>query len=207
MVIVLWDELDCKRWQAESDRRLAGWAEQLGRICPYCGAAALVGHGRRRRSVHWGTAGGVRACGVEWLEAQRVRCTACGRTNTLLPGFLARNQRHPNRVRQEVVERREAGDSWAEVVGACQGLGVPLATATSARRWVAGVRERMAAAVEGLLRHRCGSVPDGAPAYGSVERPGTWAACADLVRHLLGGWPSDEPLAAANRLARGGWAL
>ena len=207
MVIVLWDEMDCNRWQAEADRMLAGWPEQLGRRCPNCGAEALVGHGRRPRSVHARAAVGGRTCEVEWFEAQRVRCTACGRTDTLLPGFVARCQRHPNRVRQQAVEVREGGGTWAEVVRACQALGVPLVTATSARRWVAGVRERMAAAVEGLRGCR-GSVPDGAPAYGSVERPGTWAACADLVRHLrFGAWPDDETLAGANRLARGRWAL
>ncbi len=45
-------------------------------------AKGLVGHGRRRRSVHVGEREGERGreCAVVWLWVQRVRCTACGKT-------------------------------------------------------------------------------------------------------------------------------
>jgi len=66
------------RWRASASATAAILGSR-GAVRAIAGAAALVGHGRRR-SVHWGTVVGGRACRVEWLEAQRVRCTACGRT-------------------------------------------------------------------------------------------------------------------------------
>ena len=69
MVIVLWAMLDCHVWLAEAERLLAEWLALTGRIRSACGAKALVGHGRRRRSVHAGTAGGRLGpvCGVTWF--------------------------------------------------------------------------------------------------------------------------------------------
>lgn len=203
--------MECKRWQAEANRLLLEWPRRTGRVCPNCGKRALVGHGRRKRTVHHGSVPGGRwaVCGVLKFEVQRVRCRACGRCHTLLPGFVARYQRHPNRVRQEAVERREAGASWGVVLQALRGLGVPLGTATSPRRWVAGVRARMAAAAETLRRL---PAPDGQPHYGSVAAVGSWAAFADLVREAVTAAGMEVPrageeLAAANLLGGGRWAV
>lgn len=210
MVMLPWWLFECKVWKAEADRLLQEWARRTGRVCPACGHAALVGHGRRRRSVHCGVHPGLRwlVCDVLWFEVQRVRCCHCGKTHTLLPGFLARHQRHPNRVRQEAVRLREAGLSWSAVLQALRPLGVPLATATSPRRWVQGVQARMAGAAAELARLQ--QPADGRPRYGSVQRPGSWAAFAELVRDAAQaeGWQAaGEELAAANRLGRGQWAV
>jgi hypothetical protein len=212
MVIVLWWLLECKLWQAEANRLLVEWPRRTGRRCPHCGERALVGHGRRKRTVHWGAEPGARwsVCKVLEFEVQRVRCRACGRCHTLLPGFVARYQRHPNRVRQEAWERREAGDSWSAVLRALRSLGVPLGTATSPRRWVAGMDARMGAALEGLQPRP--QRPDGHPYYGSVAQAGSWTALKDQVRAAAAaaGWEpprAGEELAAANRLGRGQWAL
>ena len=70
---------------------------RTGRVCPVCGAVALVGHGLRRRSVHLERAGPGQSCSVEWILVQRVRCKACGRTHTLLPAFLAPYRAASNR--------------------------------------------------------------------------------------------------------------
>ena len=124
--MVLWWLLECNRWRAEADRLLLQWATVTGRLCPHCGQRALVGHGRRKRTVHCGVEHGKRwpVCKVLAFEVQRVRCLRCGRTHTLLPAFVARYQRHPNRVRQEAVRMREAGASWRSVLG---GLNLDLA--------------------------------------------------------------------------------
>jgi len=213
MVMVVFWLLDCNVWLAQAERLLVDWPQQTGRVCPTCGAKALVGHGRRRRSVHAGTDTAPDArwpvCLVLWFEVQRVRCTGCGKTHTLLPAFLARYQRHPNLVRQEAVRLREAGRSWKDVLAGLQPLGVPLRSATSARRWVQGVLERMGAAAAELRRR--GPGVNGQPHYGSVERPGSWAEVAELVRAVVraegGEQPAGEELAALNRLGRGRWAV
>ncbi len=212
MVMVIWWFLACKRWKAEADRLLLTWASETERRCPHCGQRALVGHGRRRRTVHCGQEPGPRwpVCTVLEFEVQRVRCTRCGKTHTLLPAFVARYQRHSNRVRQETVRLWEAGQSWRALLEGLRPLEVPLRTDSSPRRWVRGIRARLGSAAEALAR-RLGPA-DGCPHYGSVAPRGSWAGFAESVREAVAaaGWeepPAGEDLAAANRLGRGQWAV
>ena len=211
MVIILFWLLGCIKWKAEARRLLREWPERTGRVCWACGRPGLVGHGRRKRTVHCGSKLGGRwtVCAVVRFVVQRVRCTWCGKTHTLLPAFLAPYQRHPNSVRQVAVVLREAGQSWSEVVRGLRKLGVPLATASSPQRWVRRVRARLGAATAELGRRLA---PVGSPPrYGSVERPGSWAAFAELVRAVAqsegNACEAGEELAGANWLARGQWAL
>ena len=204
MVIILWTVLDCNLWIAEAERWLAMWPALTERICPACGATALVGDGRRRRCVHSGTKNGGTGrpvCDVLWFEVQRVRCTACGRIHTLLPPFLARYQRHPSHLREQVTEARLAGRSWQQVL---KDLALPMLSATSPRRWVAGVLKRYAE-VGDTLRRWLAVGPVGRPTYAGLAEPGSWAAFEDMVGALLerdaaGTWPAGESVAGANWL-------
>jgi hypothetical protein len=211
MVIVLFWLLACTKWQADAKRLLLDWPEQTGRVCSACGQRALVGHGRRKRTVHCGQKLGRRwpVCLVLVFQVQRVRCTRCGKTHTLLPAFLAPYQRHPNTVRQTVLALREAGQSWREVLRVLRQQHVPLGTARSPQRWIRRLKARLGAATAALARRL--PPPGSPPHYGSVERPGSWAAFAELVRTVArsegSACAAGEELAAANRLARGQWAL
>lgn len=201
MTIVLWPVLECNVWLAEAEWLLAQWPQLTGRVCPACGEKALVGHGRRRRSVHEGTARGAAGavCAVVWFWVQRVRCKACGRTHTLLPAFVARYQRHPSAVRERATGLREAGRSWGEIMRA---LVLPMLSATSPRRWVAGVLARYGAAVV-ELRQSLAAGPVGAMPYAPVVAAGGWdgfveAAGCVLRREAPGAWPDRERVAGTN---------
>ena len=78
MVIVLWWLLECKALAGRSEPPAEDVAAEDGRICPHCGGRALVGHGRRKRTVHWGAEPGKRwpVCKVLEFEVQRVRYRA-----------------------------------------------------------------------------------------------------------------------------------
>ncbi len=91
MVMVRWPVTEIKQWLETWAVWLALWPERAARVCPHCGAEALVGRGLRRRTVHVERQPGRRGetCVVERLLVQRVRCLACGKTHTLLPVFLA----------------------------------------------------------------------------------------------------------------------
>lgn len=201
MTIVVWAVTEVKRWLAEEQALLAQWPALTGRKCPHCGRAALVGHGQRRRSVHVGRRPGRRgpACGVQWLWVQRVRCGACGKTHTLLPGFLAPYQRHPSAGREGACREREAGASWRQVLAR---LGLAMLSATSPRRWVARVRRELPGMAAAVRRWRSEAAAGAGGTYAPVEAPGSLAAFAAAVQALLGaqgqGWPAAESLAGAN---------
>lgn len=204
MVIILWAVLDCNVWLAEAEMLLAQWPALTGRICPACGAPALVGHGRRRRSVHVGREKGLLGpvCRVVRFWVQRVRCKACGRTHTLLPAFVARYQRHPSQVRERATRLRMAGHSWQQVM---KDLALPMLSATSPRRWVAGVQGRYAAVVAEMRRWLAAG-PVGGASYASLAEPGSWAGFEETVGTLLarefsGDWPAGEVVAGANWLS------
>jgi hypothetical protein len=199
MVIVAWPEVDGKRWAADGGNRLWDWPERTGRVCPACGARALVGHGRRQRQLH---VVGLAVCLVLLLWVQRVRCGACGAVHTLVPACLGRYQRHSCRLRQRATEVREAGWSWRRVLAEL-GLGW-MCSVTSARRWVAEVRRQMEAWGPVLARRVAVS---GRPVYGPVAAPGSWAAFAAAVAEALWeaavSWPAGEELAGAGWLVFG----
>ena len=45
MVMVPWPVVDIKAWIGRVDTWLREWPLRTGRVCPACGARALVGHG------------------------------------------------------------------------------------------------------------------------------------------------------------------
>ena len=71
----------------------------LGRQCPACGAAGLIGHGRPWRTYQEQPAGGRQKRAQ--VQVARLRCTACGATHTVLPPELGPQKRY----RLEVLER------------------------------------------------------------------------------------------------------
>jgi hypothetical protein len=197
MVIVPWAVTDIKAWVAQAQELIARWPELTGRICPWCGVEALVGHGQRQRSVHVGQRGP--ACAVVWFWVQRVRCKACGRTHTLLPAFLAPYQRHVSRVRGRASAERASGASWRVVLAQ---LGLPMLSTASVRRWVGGVMTALPAMAEAVARWRASGAQGAATGYGPVAAPGSWAAFVESVGGLLAGegwsWPDGETVAGAN---------
>ena len=197
MVMVPWPVVDIKAWIGRVDTWLREWPLRTGRVCPACGARALVGHGLRRRSVHVGRAGVGPKCKVEWILVQRVRCKACGRTHTLLPAFIAPYQRHLSATRGQAVAERERGASWARVL---ERLGLPTLSTTSVRRWVVKVRAQLPVVADAVVRWRA-MLPEMA-GYAPMEAPGSYAAFAVAVDELqgrqLGSWPRNEALAGAN---------
>lgn len=117
MVMVAWPVVDIKAWQENNSGFLERWPEVTGRVGPACSAMALVSHQVRLRSVHVGAARGRRGaeCEVLWVWVRWVRCTACRRTHTLLPAYLAPYQRHRSSVREQAAMERAAGASWQGV--------------------------------------------------------------------------------------------
>jgi hypothetical protein len=71
----------------------------LGRRCPRCDAAGLIGHGRPWRTCQERPAGG-RQQRVR-VRIARLRCTTCGATHTVLPPELGPHKRY----RLAVLER------------------------------------------------------------------------------------------------------
>lgn len=200
MVMLPWPMVDLKAWMADVDEWLMEWPWRTGRVCPTCGAKALVGHGMRRRTVHAGRAraGGARPrCAVEWILVQRVRCKACGRTHTLLPAFVAPHQIHLSATRGVAVAERERGASWTGVLAR---LGLPTLSTTSVRRWVAAVQAQLPVVADAVVRWR--AMLPGMAGYAPMQPPGSYAAFAVAVDELqqreLGGWPTGEALAGAN---------
>jgi|SRR5579875_25351 len=201
MVIVPWPVTDINLWVMQAQEWIRRWPELTGRICPSCGKRALVGHGQRRRTVHVGLGQGKRgpACGVVRFWVQRVRCKACGKTHTLLPAFLAPYQRHVSRERGRASVEREAGASWRVVL---ERLGLPMLSTASVRRWVRGVRTRLPAMAEAVVRWRAAGARGAMVGYGPVAAPGSFAAFVASVGALLAGelmdWPDEEAIAGAN---------
>ncbi len=199
MVMVAWPVVDIKAWQDNNSGFLEMWPAVTGRVCPACSARALVSHQVRRRSVHVGTARGRRGpqCDVVWTWVQRVRCTACGKTHTLLPAFLAPYQRHPSGTREQAGMEREAGASWRQTL---ERVGLPGLSTTSVRRWVAAVMVALPAMFAAVVLWR--ALGEGMAGYGSVRAPGSLGAFGEEVRALLArevaGWPAGETLAGAN---------
>jgi transposase-like protein len=203
MVMVLWAVLDCNVWLAETERLLSEWPTLTGRTCPDCKATALVGHGRRRRSLHSGRRAGRvgPVCEVIWFWVQRLRCKACGRTHTLLPGFVARYQRHSSGVRERATALHVAGRSWGAILKA---MALPMLSASSPRRWVAGVLSRCGAATL-EMRRWVAAGPVGAMPYAPVTTAGSWDGFLETVGYLLerdaaAPWPREERVAGTNWL-------
>lgn len=201
MVIVPWPVTDINFWVTQAQELMARWPELTGRICPSCRKRALVGHGQRRRSVHVGQTQGIRgpACVVVWLWVQRVKCKACGKTHTLLPALLAPYQRHASRVRGRASAERESGVSWRVVLAR---LALPMLSTASVRRWVRGVMTRLPTMAEAVAGWRAAGAQGAAIGYGSVAKPGSFAAFVESVNGLLAcevaDWPDGEAIAGAN---------
>lgn len=201
MVIVPWAVTDINVWVARDQELIGQWPSRTGRVCPACGKASLIGHGQRRRSVHAGhsRSGRGRRCGVVWFWVQRVRCTGCGQTHTLLPAFLAAYQRHPSRARGQACVAREAGASWVAVLAA---VGLPMLSTASVRRWVAAAMGRVPAMAAAVALWRAAGTAGMMSAYGPVAQPGSMLALTrsvlDLLAREVAGWPEQEVLAGCN---------
>lgn len=201
MVIVPWAVTDINEWVALDREWVEQWPAVTGRICPACGKPRLVGHGQRRRSVHRGRVRGRAGwkCAVVWFWVQRVRCTGCGRTHTLLPAFLAAYQRHPSRERAQACAAREAGASWVAVLAA---VGLPMLSTSSVRRWVGCAMARVPAMAAAVALWRAAGPAGRMAAYGPVAQPGSFSALIrsvlDLLAGEVAGWPEQEALAGCN---------
>ena len=86
---------------------------ELGRVCPACGARALVGHGSRPRSNQVRPV--ARHQRRSWTLVGRVRCSACGETHTLLQPELGPHKRYRIDVLEQVCAAVEDGATKSEV--------------------------------------------------------------------------------------------
>jgi hypothetical protein len=134
---------------------------------------------------------------VVWILVQRVRCTACGKTHTLLPAFLAPYQRHRSSVRERAAVQREGGASWRQII---EVLNLPVLSTASVRRWVEAVMAALPTMFAAVVLWR--GLGAGMAGYASVEAPRSLVAfCEEAQRLLAGevdGWPEGEALAGAN---------
>ena len=91
---------------------------QIQRQCPACGVAALVGHGRPWRTYQAGPT--ARRGRRQRVRIARLRCTACGKTHTVLPPELGPRKRY----RLEVLEAvcGTAGRARARIAVAAGGV-------------------------------------------------------------------------------------
>ena len=85
---------------------------EIGRVCPACGAPALVGHGPRERTNQ--VLPVARHQRRPRTLIGRVRCTACGQTHTLLQPELGPNKRYRLGVLEQVCTAVEEGATKAE---------------------------------------------------------------------------------------------
>ncbi len=85
---------------------------ELGRVCPVCGARALVSHGSRPRSNQvWPVARHQRR---SWTLVGRVRCSACEKAHTLLQPELGPHKRYRIDVLEQVCAGVEEGATKSE---------------------------------------------------------------------------------------------
>ncbi|MHC4250190.1 MAG: DUF6431 domain-containing protein [Planctomycetota bacterium] len=113
---------------------VVGFARVLpsaSRTCPRC-SGRLIGHGRRRRWV-------VSPEGVFRIPIQRLICKKCGKTFSLLPGFLYAFYQCARSLAARVRSLRQDGlrsmsDVRYMLVGACSALAGRLHL-TSLYRW------------------------------------------------------------------------
>ncbi len=92
----------------------------LGRRCPACDAAGLIGHGRPWRTYQEQPAGGRQK--RPRVRVAEVLCTACQRTHRVLPPELGPQKRYRLEVLEEVCAA--AGDAKARISRHVGGISV-----------------------------------------------------------------------------------
>ena len=153
---------------ADVQRYLREFAEQpLPRplACPRCAAAGhLVGHGSYPRQV-------IDPTRVVAIRVQRLLCTACRHTLSLLPSFCLPFRHYATATIQAVLALRvEVHASWREVRAHFQPADLP--TLTTCREWVGAFRDASARYLPRLLR---------ALAHDPLNAPSLELALADLA--------------------------
>jgi uncharacterized protein DUF6431 len=135
--------------------------------CPHCTATGrLIGHGSYPRQIAEPTQ-------AVTIRVQRLLCTACGHTLSLLPSFCLAFRHYATATIQTVLALRiEVHASWREVRAHFQPAEVP--TLTTCREWVDAFRAASARYLPALLRH----LARWAPRSRAME-----VALADLARH------------------------
>lgn len=114
--------------------------------CPHCTAAGhLVGHGSYPRHLTASTQ-------VVAIRVQRLLCTACRHTLSLLPSFCLPFRHYATATIQTVLTLRvEVHASWREVRAHFQPAEVP--TLTTCREWVTAFRAASTHYLPALFRH------------------------------------------------------
>ncbi len=125
MVRILKGFPDAQRYLRSYSRLL----NHVSRICPRCGAKALVGHGsyeRFARCFHFDGR----------LKIRRLRCRECGVTVSLLPAFLRHRRIYSERVIHYAGRLRRAGCPLYELPSRIlrRGLRIPYFTARDLSR-------------------------------------------------------------------------
>ena len=114
------------------------------RVCPYCGQALMQKHGHRHRKLR------------DWAHSralvERLRCPACGRTQTIYPQGVEVRVQRSQRARQFGVLLYAFGLSYRGVANALGYLGVWVSPATILRDVVASGLHAQIAQKRELLR-------------------------------------------------------
>jgi hypothetical protein len=90
----------------------------LGRRCPVCGAAGLIGHGRPWRTYQEQPAGGRQK--RPRVQVAELLCMACQRTHRVLPRELGPQKRYRLEVLEEVCAAE--GDAKARISAQLDGV-------------------------------------------------------------------------------------
>jgi hypothetical protein len=98
----------------------------LPRRCPVCGDYTIIGHGRRLRPAHDDY--------HERIWVRRGICPPCGKTFTILPGWLVPSGHYTLRCRQQACERIAAGEPTEQVAPHCKDP-TRLPDPSTVRRW------------------------------------------------------------------------
>jgi Domain of unknown function (DUF6431) len=69
---------------------------EMVRVCPACQQVSVIGHGWRKRQAH--------DANHIWIRIRRGICKLCGRTLTLLPGWLVPGGHYSLSARQQAAQ-------------------------------------------------------------------------------------------------------
>lgn len=114
--------------------------------CPDCAAVgALIGHGSYPRTV-------VQPTQTIPIRVQRLLCTACHRTLSLLPSFCLPSRHYATATIQSVLSLRvEAHASWSRI--GQRFVPADLPTRTTCREWVGAFAHASSRYLPALLQH------------------------------------------------------
>ena len=151
-------------------------------VCPSCATPGhLIGHGSYPRRIADPTRGIA-------IRVQRLLCTACRHTLSLLPSFCLPFRHYATATIQAVLALRiEVHASWREVRTHFQPAEVP--TLTTCREWGAAFRAARARYLTALLRHLASWTPRSSALEVALSdlaiQPNPPAQLVAAVPHLL----------------------